>query len=386
MGSGSIVRGDTAEKIWAVACAGTAAIVYYALWPLVTYDVPNWLLPWYSHIIEAGRVEVFSRPFGNYTPPYLYLLSGFSLLNTWLAPVAVLKLMAAIQNIVLAASIYFLLRAAQGSQPLAGAATVLVLPTVVLNGPVMSQCDAIWISACVMAVAQATKQHPIRMLLWFGVAGAFKLQAAFLAPFAIAMMLRFKTPYYWAGLPALLYILFMLPAAVAGWPLMDLTTIYFHQADWARDFINNAANPWTLGNFAPHGVKYLFPAGYAFALVATGAVVALTPKTLSPATILRAGLLSAIAIPFVLPRMHERYFLLADVFAFVLAWTMRDRTSIIIAILVMGSSTLALSGYLLRESVLILASIAPMACALALATTVYLKRENGFEAETTASP
>lgn len=355
------------SKVYVFACGWTAAILYFTLWPVVGYDVPGWLLRWYAHIVETGRFAVFAEPFGNYTPPYLYLLALFSWLDRWLEPLAVLKVMAALQSVGLAASVYYLLRTVEARQPLAGAATILVLPPVVLNGPVLSQCDPLWVAACIMAVAEAARSRPLRMLLWCGVAGSVKLQAAFLAPFAVAMMVRLKAPHYWAAIPLLVYVVLMAPAAVAGWPISDLTLIYLRQARWAQEFISNAANPWTLGNFAPDLARGLFPVGY---IAATAAAVALTAalsrsRSSAPALI-RSALLPAIALPYLLPSMHERYFLLADILAFALAWLARDRRSIAVAVLVVGSSTLALAGYLARELSYTLMGTAFMTAALAI--------------------
>jgi Gpi18-like mannosyltransferase len=47
---------------------------------------------------------------------------------------------------------------------------------------------------------------------------------------------------------------------------------------------------------------------------------------------LPVALLSAIALPFFLPRMHERYFFLADVLSLALAFSLRNRMAITAAV------------------------------------------------------
>ena len=54
----------------------------------------------------------------------------------------------------------------------------------------------------------------------------------------------------------------------------------------------------------------------------------------------------ALLFPFLLPRMHERYFFLADVFAFVLAYRRQDRQSVAIFVAVQVGSLLSILGYL----------------------------------------
>lgn len=61
------------------------------------------------------------------------------------------------------------------------------------------------------------------------------------------------------------------------------------------------------------------------------------------------ALLSALLIPFLLPKMHERFFFLADVLGFVLAFVRRDRASWLLFALVETSSMMALAGLLLKE-------------------------------------
>ena len=77
-------------------------------------------------------------------------------------------------------------------------------------------------------------------------------------------------------------------------------------------------------------------------------------------------LLAALVIPFLLPKMHERFFFLADVLAFVLAWSSRDVRSLLVVLLVEGGSIAALAGLLLRQPLFPIAGAAMVACALFL--------------------
>jgi len=351
------------EYWWVAGCVWTAAILYFSLRSAVAADVRIWLLPWYSHILEAGRWAAFAEPFGNYTPPYLYILAFFSNLSPWLPAIAALKIMAALQSVLLAATVLYLLRTLGAAHALPSAAAVLLLPPVVINGPVLSQCDPLWVAPCVLAVAEAIRGRISRMLVWCGLAISIKLQAAFLAPFALGVVLNRNAPLLRSvAIPVLVYVLMMVPAAIAGWPPGDLATIYIRQAMWANEFISNAASPWTLGNFDPVFAKQLFPVGYVAAAAASAAIVIWAFKfKLDAITTCQLALLSAIVVPFLLPRMHERYFLLADILAFSLACA--NRRYVPLALLVVASSTSALSGYLFRMPGLTIAGIVMMAAA-----------------------
>lgn len=59
----------------------------------------------------------------------------------------------------------------------------------------------------------------------------------------------------------------------------------------------------------------------------------------------RAALLSSMMLPWLLPKMHERFFFLADIIAFALAWLCSDRKSGLIFLGVQGASVLAMLSY-----------------------------------------
>jgi hypothetical protein len=133
-----------------------------------------------------------------------------------------------------------------------------------------------------------------------------------------------------------------LPAALAGWPIFDLATVYFRQVGWGPEFLGNAASPWTLGIYAPDFVRPLYPAGYLLAALASGWLAYMLGKC--RIGLMQGAILSALLIPYLLPKMHERYFFAADVLAYCLAFASRSRRNLAIALLVNAASLLAIVG------------------------------------------
>lgn len=345
------------------------AFVCAMLWPATTGDMRNFLIPWLDTILDRGPIEAFTRPFSNYTPPYLYLLAAVSPLASILPKMSVIKLLSLLGMVALGIAAHGLLRAAGDRRSTEGAFWLLLLPTIVINAAALGQADAFWTAACVMAVACAIERRALAMLIWFGLAVSFKAQAIFLAPFIGQRLLQQKiTPLLWP-VPLLMYFLAMAPAALAGWPISDLLTVYLRQAQWNPTFIGNAANPWSLVQYvAPQvGLAWLWIGDAAAVAAAVLLIAGFRRRAETDAQwLLNLALLSALVIPFLLPKMHERFFFLGDVLSFLLAWMTRDRRLIAVAVLVQCGLLAALAGLVLEEPLLPVAGAAMVGLAIAL--------------------
>lgn len=328
-----------------LAVIGATAVYLYSLcWSTVPPDLAEFVLPWYQHILEHGPVGAFAEPFSNYTPPYLYLLSAASLLHPLVEPLNVIKWLSIAGTGFLALAVADLVKAVGGD----GRRAILtfILPTVALNAALLGQCDALWAGSCVLAVAAMVRGATMRSLIWCGVAIGFKAQAAFIAPFILGALVGRRAPLWQWGIPALVYAALMAPAWLMGWPAADLATVYLRQAEWF-DFPGNLANPWIWATeFARDSAKAFYVIGYAAAVAAALGVGALTARSVrKPCAMLVLAILSAFALPFLLPKMHERYYFLADTLALALAFAWPTRRNILIAVGVQLASLTAVISY-----------------------------------------
>lgn len=325
------------------------AIATAILWlsmPGVAKDMVTYMIPWYDHIVATGPVAAFTEPFSGYTPPYLYLLAALSLFNGVASTMLLIKLLSLAGTVVLALAVRHLLVRLDVSRPERAAALVVAMPSVLLNAALLGQCDAMWATACVMALAAAVGRRHNAMLAWCGLALAFKAQAILIAPFFLVLLIQRRVPFArWLIAPAT-FMAAMLPAWAMGSPASDLVTIYFRQVDTFPALSVNAPNIWEVLQALPIGLSLVGLAAAA-AIGATAAYLArFSTQFLGHRALLSAALLAPLMLAGLLPFMHESCFFLADVLAFVLAATYRDRSSITIAILVQSGSTLALLGYL----------------------------------------
>jgi Gpi18-like mannosyltransferase len=326
------------------------AVVYGFLWPAVTGDMRHYLVPWLDTILTRGQISAFAEPFSNYTPPYLYLLAMVSPLAGLLGKISLIKALSVGATLLLVLAVRHLLKVSGCSRNVEMAIWVALLPSVAVNAAGFGQCDAIWSAACVMAVASAISRKSLAMLVWFGVAIAFKAQAIFLAPFIAQRLLSERTsPALWP-VPGLVYVAAMLPAALAGWPMSDLMTIYLRQAEWNPQFISNAANLWAAVQYgAPTaGLDWLWLGFAAAGAASILFVIAFRRVEGTPTNLVALALLSAMLLPFLLPKMHERFFFLADALALAFLALRRDRLGWAVFLLVETASAAALIGVLYR--------------------------------------
>lgn len=346
-----------------------AVAAHWWLWPYNGADIDNFLVPWFDHIRATGPIAAFGEPFGNYAPPYLYLLSGATIFADSVDAITLIKLVSVAGTIALVGAVWHLLRTfGGGDRALPGAALVLILPSTLLNAALLGQCDAMWAATSVMALACAHRREHCAMLAWCGLALGFKLQAAFFGPFVLALLINRRVPFHlWFAAPAA-WVATLLPAWVAGWPARDLATIYLRQADYDPSHPLNAPNIWTIADGYP-ALGALPLAGVAFA-AAIGAVVTyaawLSATPLRGRALANAALLTPLIVVGLLPRMHERYFFLADILSLAIAVAWPDRRSWSIAALVQAGSMLALLAYMSGATALAVIGALPMIAATLL--------------------
>ena len=208
-GSGSASRLDRI-KGWAAFALAVFALHSIPFFQYPPGDLAYYVQPWYRHIIAAGRVQVFAEPFGNYTPPYLYLLSLTTLLYGVMALVYQIKLLALLGALWI---VYASCRLCDAlNAPRWGAFGILLLPSIVFNTSLLGQADTFWVAPCVLSLAASIREKWFWVAFWSGLAFAFKAQAVFFAPFVVYLFLKNRVPLWHWLVPIGVYIASMLPA------------------------------------------------------------------------------------------------------------------------------------------------------------------------------
>ena len=308
-----------------VLAVGVHATAFLAYW---AGDNAIVLVRWYNQIIGDG----FSRPVGNYSPPYLYLLGALSALDGLMPDMALIKALSVLGAIWVAFASCRLLKQVTAFPELGLA--VLLLPSVVMNASALGQADTFWVAPCILALAATIRRDHLWVAIWSGLAFAFKAQAIFFAPFVILLFWTRRVPAIIWAVPPAIYVLACIPAWLAGWPAWDLATIYLRQAQWQPEyyaFVSNSASWWTWFGLVAAGVAIrFFWLGFATAVLGILAYWRLVAVD-TDRRLMIAAALSAAGLPLLLPGMHERFFILADVLAFLYALAFPNRRAVLAA-------------------------------------------------------
>jgi Gpi18-like mannosyltransferase len=133
------------------------------------------------------------------------------------------------------------------------------------------------------------------------------------------MILRRKIHWAWLASVPGVYAALAIPVLLAGRPIASVSSVYLDQADAFHRLTMNAANIWVFAGDAPYAI------GVAVGLVLAAAgglalsVFIERSKRVGPNFTLVAACASLMLMPYLLPKMHDRYFYAFELASIVLA-------------------------------------------------------------------
>jgi len=323
------LNNDKSRKFLLLIFLGFLALVVRV--PLFRYgslDYQTSFGPLYQFISSHSVGYVLANDPSSYTPIYTYFMVLASRIFPALPPLLVIKLVSISFDFLCAIIVYQLVKFIYPSQeglysllPTLGFVAVLFSPTVILNSSFWGQADAIYTAGLLACLYFLIQKKETLGFIAFGLAAAFKLQAVFLFP--LLLILSFQSYIRWRSfiIIPLVYLLSILPQFLAGRPITSLFSVYLTQSHVFNSLSMYAAN---LYQWLPDTYYDIFyPAGIAFALsvVVLLCIIALAVKVIvDERFIILAGLFSCLLMPYILPKMHDRYFFPADVISIVFAF------------------------------------------------------------------
>ncbi len=291
--------------------------------PAVTVDMTVFNLKWYDYLVEHGRFRALGDEFANYAPPYLYLLSLATLAQGFLSKLTAIKVIPIFFDALNAALVYQIvkLKSEGGFQPALAAAAFWLLPTVMVNSAFWGQADSIYTCFILLCVLFLLQEKWGAAVAAFAVSFAVKAQGIFILP--LLALLFFQKRIRWQAflLVPLIYAALNFPAWLAGRSALSLAAVYLGQAETFHSLSKNAPN---LYFFAPPNAYAPLAIGgtlfAALALLFWAWIYGTKRESLSPSALILAALVSLALAPFLLPKMHDRYFYPADVFSLIAAF------------------------------------------------------------------
>ncbi|UPJ44501.1 hypothetical protein IVB40_11000 [Bradyrhizobium sp. 40] len=290
-----------------IMCGFAGLVLRYLTREHATVDAFQFLIPWYSFARDHG-IGALADPFTNYTPFFSYLLLIAAQFD-WLGqPLSLVKMISAVFEfgcaIVVAQMVWrttrVLLRASLAF------CAVWLAPTVIFNGALWGQADSIWTFFTLVSVTLFMRDR--NGILPFAVAFSVKAQGVFLGPFLLGMMLRRRIHLAWLATVPGVYMVLAIPVLIAGRSLVSVVGVYVDQANTFDRLFISAANIWIFAAGVP------YTTGVAVGLVLTAAcglalsIFIAESKRVGPEFVLLVACASLMFMPYLLPKMHERYF------------------------------------------------------------------------------
>lgn len=290
-----------------------------------TGDYNSFLAHWVEYFRLNGGFAGLSGSVGNYNLPYLYFLAAFSYID--MPDLYLIKLLSVFFDLILAWGAARLVYRFTDNRMAVMAAfmATLYLPTVYLNGALWGQCDSIYAAFALWSIVFALDEKPWLSVISVALSFAFKLQAVFIMPVFLIYLFAGKMKWYHlAAFPAT-YAVTAIPAVMAGRPFMDAIMLYFNQAETVGSSLNYnspsvfAFVPWN----AEVNTALLTELGIVAAFLFLFLLYLhcwLRRDSLDDKALLICTVLTVVAVPYLLPHMHDRYFFIADVLSLVLAF------------------------------------------------------------------
>ncbi len=243
-------------------------------------------------------------------------------------------------------------------------AAAMFLPTMVLNSAAWAQNDAIFSSFVLLSLLSIMKGKDNKAFIYLAFAYSFKQQAIFFMPFIIIMWLKNKIKIRYIFWIPVVYILAMVPCAIAGREWGDLLGIYGNQVTMFSRLSMNYPSIYTIiTSDLDKSIRQMIISGGTMATVIILGIVAyysykskfeVTPKFMITFVIFSIELCC-----FCLPAMHERYGYLPEVLAVVYAVLSYKRLPVCAALQVI--SMITYTRFLFGSTVL---TLWPLTCAM----------------------
>lgn len=315
---------ETPAKSWrvafavAIACGLAGLVLRYLAREHATADAIEHRA-WHAFARDHG-IGGLGEAFTNYAPFFSYLLLIAARIDGLGQPLSLVKMISALFEfgcaIVVAQMVWRATKLPLRASP--AFCAIWLAPTVLFNGAMWAQADSIWTFFTLLSMALFMRDR--NGVLPFAVAVSVKPQGVFLGPFVLGMILRRRIHLAWLAAVPAVYVILAIPVLVAGRSMVSVLDVYLAQAHTYHRLTMNAANLWVFAGGTPYEI------GVAAGLVlaaASGLALSIFiahSRREGPEFVLLAACVSLMLMPYLLPKMHERYFYAFELASIALAF------------------------------------------------------------------
>ena len=312
---------DRTDFLYLAAVTVIGLSIRVILRTVTTMDWEMYWDPWISDLKEMGFSYLATDRY-DYTPTFIYILWVISKLP--INPMTAYKAIHITLDFVAAAIMGKLIWKATGSSlnGIVSYGLMLIVPTIWANSALWAQCDIIFMTFLLLCFYYLFEERPCLAMFFYGMAFVFKLQSLFIFPFLVILWVNKKVQIkHFLWIPTL-YFLSIVPAWIAGRPLMELINIYMAQG---------AQDVWSLSIKWPNIYQIIGNQHFLLEYASAGTwlilgilmciLFAMAQKRyrITKEFIVQMALFFAILTPYFLPHMHERYGCVADMLAIIYA-------------------------------------------------------------------
>lgn len=289
-----------------------------SLFDHISGDYVSFLSVWTETMAGMTVREALSTPIGDYNMPYLYVILLISRLPFY--DLYCIKLFSVLFDVAAALAVGYLVgRLTKKELPaLIGFGIALFAPTTWLNSGYWGQCDSVYGALALWGLYCGLSNRPRWSMVLLALSLSFKLQAVFILPIVAFFLVTERVSLRQLLLFPVGFLGAMVPAILGGRSFQDTFSIYIDQTGAYPYLSLNAPSFWSL---IPNDYFYeLSSAPVLVAMVLTLLVLFVFlgkyPR-LDMGSLVELALIFSLLIPWSLPKMHERYFYLAEMLSIV---------------------------------------------------------------------
>ncbi len=329
-------------------------LALYAKFKVAAYptnDVVGYVFKWMDEINKVG-ISNFYTIDSDYSPLYLFFISLLSLIpkgtqltisgyvfnENWMMA---LKGCYFVIDIINALAIYLIIHHVSGSKNKAsiGYIIMITLPVQFINSAIWGNADCIYVCFLLYSLYFALRKQGALAFLMFGFALANKMQALFLAPFLVYLLLRREVKFSAILCIPLAILISFLPAYFCGASFIEPFAFYGKQFSGYSKLTLGCPNFWQLFAFRDSSVDVINRGSTYIGLLLIGVIFAIVWLRMirnSDENLLNIAIFLIGITVFFLPHMHERYFYLVDVL--IVAYTIiKDKRYYLILLMQLAS-------------------------------------------------